>query len=383
MTRASAVLSIVLLTTACAAGGSGAREEPTVGDASSRAPLFAVPERQLSQLQLAPVQASAWDTEVHTTATVDWDADHTSQAITQVSGVISRIVADLGREVKAGEPLLYVGSPDLAAAVAAYRKASNRLALAKRTLQRSADLLEHGAIAQKDLEAAQADFNDASTEDQNDLQALRLFGVTAKEIEEAGRQDVPITPELAVRAPVSGTVVQKLVSPGQYIQAGTTICFAISNTTTVWVQGHLRDSELPAVRVGDPAEVRGGAGDRAFHGTVSYLGAMLDPATRTTPVRIVTANREGLLKKDQFVDLVIHTSAPRNVLTVPVSAVLYSGEDLPIVYRQASTGRFARVPVTVGERRGGLVEIVSGLRAGDVVVGEGGLFLQFAQASGQ
>ncbi len=371
-------LPVVLLAAGCSRGPDPGKAPAT--SAGDRPALLTVAPAQLSQLRLARVESAEWTAEIQTTGTVDWDADHTTQAIAQVSGPISRMVADLGRRVEAGDPLLYVSSPDLASAVSSYRKAANRLDLARRTLDRNTDLLANHVIAPKDLEASQADYNDAFTELQNDLQALRIFGVTAREIDEAQRQNVLISSELAVRSPIRGVVVQKLVLPGQLVQAGATTCFFISDTTTVWVQGHLHDEDLGQVRVGDPVDVRAQVAAAPFRGRVSYIGAMLDPATRTTPVRVVTGNREGLLKKDQFVDLVVHTSARRQVLTVPASSVLYTGENLPIVYLQVGAGRFARAPVQLGAQREGRFEVRSGLHAGDTIVAEGGVFLQFADA---
>jgi cobalt-zinc-cadmium efflux system membrane fusion protein len=375
--RAAIVVPVLLLVAGCSRAPDAGKAPASNG--ADRPALFTVASAQLSQLRLMRVETAVWTTEVQTTGTVDWDQDHTTQAITQVSGPISRIVVDLGRRVAAGDPLLYVTSPDLAGAISSYRKAANRLDLARRTLDRSTDLLAHHVIAPKDLEASQADYNDAFTETQNDLQALRIFGVTAGEIDEAQRQNVPIRSEMAVRSPIGGVVVQKLVLPGQLVQAGATTCFFISDTTIVWVQGHLHDEDLASVRVGDPVDVRAQVAPASLGGTVSYVGAMLDPATRTTPVRVVTANRGGLLKKDQFVDLVVHTSARRSVLTVPTSAVLYTGENLPIVYRQVEPGRFARTPIRVGAQHDGRFEVLTGVREGDTIVAEGGVFLQFAE----
>ncbi len=376
MKPAILVLSVLVLAAGCRPAPDPQQAAPKGGD---RPALLTVPPAQLPELHLMPVGTATWTAEIQTTGTVDWDADHTTQAITQVSGPISRIVADLGRRVAAGDPLLYVSSPDLANAISSYRKAANRLDLAKRTLDRDNDLLAHHVIAPKDLEAAQADYNDAFTEVQNDLQALQIFGVTAREIDEAQRQNLPVRSEMAVRSPIAGVVVQKLVLPGQLVQAGTTTCFAVSDTSTVWVQGHLHDEELGSVRIGDPVDVREQGAPAPLRGTVAYVGAMLDPATRTTPVRVVTVNSRGVLKKDQFVDLVVHTSARREVLTVPTSAVLYTGENLPVVYRQVEKGRFARTPIQVGAQRDGQFEVLSGLRAGDIIVAEGGVFLQFAE----
>ena len=103
-------------------------------------------------------------------------------------------------------------------------------------------------IATKDFEAAQQDYNDASSDVENSLQALKIFGVTQQEVDDAQRQGVAINSQLAVRSPIAGVVVQKLVSPGLVIQAGMTACFTISDVSTVWVQGHIYDRDLESIR---------------------------------------------------------------------------------------------------------------------------------------
>ena len=318
---------------------------------------------------------------VRTTGTVDWDADHTTQAITQVNGPISKLLVDLGSRVIANQPLLYVSSPDVATAISTYKKARNHQDYSRKTLDRSKDLLEHKVIATKDLEAAEQDYNDARAEVENDLQALKIFGVTEQEIEDAQHQGVPINPQLAVRSPISGIVVQKLVTPGLVIQAGTTACFTISDNSTVWVQGHIYDRDLEAVRVGDVVEETDSSFRRTFHGVIGYIEALMDPATRTTSVRIVTKNPDGLLKKDMFVDAVIHTRSGRNILTVPTSAILRNDENLPFVYLESSEGKFAQRLINVGAEQGDETEIVTGLKLGEKVVAQGSVFLQFANSN--
>jgi cobalt-zinc-cadmium efflux system membrane fusion protein len=342
--------------------------------------LFTVSKQQLTHLKITPVRKTTWSTVVRTTGTVDWDADLTTQAITQVNGPISRILVDMGARVKAGDPLLYVASPDVANAISAYKKARNREDLTRRVMERSKELLDRGAIAVRDFEGTQADYNDAVTDVQNSLQALKIFEITQAEIDQAQRQGVPISPELAVRSPIAGVIVQKLVSPGQFIQAGTTVCFMISDVSKVWVQGHIFDRDLPAVRVGDVVEQSNPSMAQTFRGVVAYIGAMVDPATRTTPVRIVTENPRGLLKKDMFVDAAIHTRTRKDILAVPVSAVLHDEQNEPFVYVERESGKFAQRQVKVGAQQDGLVEIVSGLSAGDPVVSEGSVFLQFANS---
>ncbi len=282
------VLPIAFVQTGCEAKK---YESGGVSSESSPQPrLLSVRSDQLERLRLAPVRTTTWSVTVRTTGTVDWDANHTTQAITQVSGPISRILVDTGAMVQKGDPLLYVSSSDLSNAVSTYRKARNQQEFTRRTLQRQQELLARGAVAQKDLEAAQAAFNDAGTDVHNSLQALKIFNITKDELDNAEKQGVPISPEMAVRAPIAGMVVQKLVSPGQLIQAGATTCFMLSDVSTVWVQGHIFDRDLPSVRVGDAVDETNASLPTVFHGVVNYIGAMLDPTTRTTPVRIVTSN---------------------------------------------------------------------------------------------
>ena len=342
--------------------------------------LFTVPQDQLSHLRIVPVRRTSWVISVRTTGTVDWDADHTTQAITQVNGPISRILVDAGSRVAAGDPLLYVTSPDVANSISAYRKARNREVLTKRVMDRQKELLDLGAIAAKDYENSQSDYNDSTTDVQNSLQALKIFGITGQEIDQAEQQGAAIRTELAVRSPISGVVVQKMVSPGMLIQAGVTVCFMISDVSTVWVQGHVFDRDLPTVRVGDTVEETNPSFDGTFRGTVAYIGAFVDPATRTTPVRIVTQNPKGLLKKDMFVEAVIRTNSRSDIMVVPVAAVLRDDKNEPMVYVQVEPGKFAQRPVTIGTQQDGLVAIAGGLTDRDNVVSDGSVFIQFASS---
>ncbi len=340
--------------------------------------LFTVPPDQMARLKTIQVRGISWQVAVHTTGTVDWDQDHTTQAITQVNGPISRILVDLGTPVKKDEPLLYVSSPDVANGIATYRKARNREAFNKRIVDRMKELLDRGAIAVKDYESSVADYNDATTDVQNSLQALRIFGITSADIDAAEKQGAAVNTELAVRSPIAGVIVQKLISPGMVIQAGQTVCFAISDVSAVWVQGHIFDRDLPSVKSGDPVDETNPSFNRSFRGSVSYIGSSVDPNTRTTPVRIVTQNPGGLLKKDMFVDAVVHTAVRSRTLVVPVAAVLRDDKNEPIVYVQQEPGKFAQRSVSIGEQQNGLVAIASGLQDGETVVADGSLFLQFA-----
>ncbi|HWC98300.1 MAG TPA: efflux RND transporter periplasmic adaptor subunit [Candidatus Sulfopaludibacter sp.] len=379
MRRLPLALGLVLICLQPACRKTEQSEAKSKEEAKSEQPgLFTVQPDQAARLKTTQVRAANWQVAVHTTGTVDWDADHTTQAITQVNGPITRILVDQGTPVKKDQPLLYVSSPDVANAVATYRKARNREAYNQRIVDRMKELLDRGAIAQKDFQSSEADYNDATTDVQNSLQALRIFGITSQDIDTAEKQGTPVPTELAVRSPISGVIVQKMVSPGQVVQAGQTVCFSISDVSTVWVQGHIFDRDLPSVKSGDPVDETNPSFGHNFRGTVSYIGTFVDPDTRTTPVRIVTSNPGGLLKKDMFVDAVVHTGTRSHTLVVPVSAVLRDDKNEPIVYVEREPGKFAQRSVTTAGQQDGLIAVTSGLQEGETIVSDGSLFLQFA-----
>ena len=222
---AAALPALFVLQGGCGPSPS-AQERPAEQAKPAQAGLFTVSADQMAHLQTVTVGTRTWQSSVSTTGTVDWDADQTTQAITQVNGPISRILVDTGAKVKAGDPLLYVASPDVANAISNYRKARNREAFNRRIVDRMHILLDRGAVATKDVESSEADYNDARTDVQNSLQPLRIFGINQQEIDQAEQQGTAISTELAVRSPITGVVVQKLVSPGMVIQAGTTVCFS-------------------------------------------------------------------------------------------------------------------------------------------------------------
>ena len=336
---------------ACGGGsrrrGAGRRKRPprrrprAAGGGAAPAGYFTVPADQLPHLKIVPVRKTTWATTVRTTGTVDWDNDHTTQAITQVSGPITRIVVDTGTRVKAGDPLLYVASADITNAISAYRKAKNRFDLAQRNLDRSKDLLEHKALSQRDFESAQADYNDAV-----DRPADGAAG--AEDLRRHARRRSPrpssrtsrIRPELAMRAPIAGTVVQKMVLPGQFIQAGTTAAFVISNTSTVWVQGHVYDKDL---RVGARRR-QGGRAQRVVPADVprrrSRTSATCSIRRRArrrcaSSRRIPTACSRRICSSTSS----IHDKTTRDVLVVPTAAVLYDEQNFPFVYVQVAAGQ--------------------------------------------
>jgi RND family efflux transporter MFP subunit len=190
----------------------------------------------------------------------------------------------------------------------------------------------------------------------------------------------PPTFEVPVKAPIGGEVVEQDVSAGQLIQPGSTQCFLISDTSKVWVLVNVYQNDLPYVRVGDPVTIQTDAYPQIFHGRISYVAASLDPNTRTLQARIETANPGEKLKKDMYVSATVDAGKIANAIALPDAAVLRDTENEPFVYAETGQDQFGKRQVTIGESVNGQTEIKSGLKPGDHVVGNGSLFLQFANS---
>ena len=170
------------------------------------------------------------------------------------------------------------------------------------------------------------------------------------------------------------------MSVGQLLQVGATQCFVISDVSTVWVLVNVYQKDLPYVRVGDTVTIQTDAYPDVFHGRISYVAASLDPNTRTLQARIETSNPGQKLKKDMYVVATVDAGTIQNAIAVPDSAVLRDSENQPFVYVEVAGNQFGRRAVTLGESLKGQTQVKSGLSPGERVIGDGSLFLQFANS---
>jgi membrane fusion protein, heavy metal efflux system len=275
----------------------------------------------------------------------------------------------LGQHVSKGQPLAAVASADVASAVAAYRKAAVASANARRVAAADRDLAAHNGISEREAAQAQTDAASAEADRVAALQALASMGAGPS----SGLNGI-------IRAPVSGVIADKTVTPGELLQAGSSTAFTVANLSQVWVMAQIASSDLASVGVGDAARIDPGNGTGPFRGTVQNIGAAVDPNTRAVVARIVAPNVGGLLKKQMFVDVSIESGRVSTGLLVPVSAVLHDDENLPFVYIALPDGSFARRHVTLGYRDSQNYQVTSGLESGDRIVSKGALFLQFMQS---
>ena len=368
-----ASLLLALAVTGCTGG---TPVEKTASADTSKAGLFTVPKDQMDHVQVVTIQPTDFPRILRLNGAVAFNGFLTTPVITQVGGPVSRLVVSPGQQVTKGQPMLYISSPDYSLLRATYLKARDTHSLAHRNYARAQDLYAHHAIAERDLQAAESAEIQAQADLQAAEQSLKILGVPQPDT----LVERPVSPEVPLLAPISGEAVERLCSPGQLIQAAATQCFTISDVRTVWVLANVYEEQLAYVHVGDQVTIRTGSYPDVFHGRISFMGAALDPTSRTLQARIDTANPNGKLKKDMYVTATVVAGKISGALLVPDSAVLRDAENEPFVYVEVSQGQFGRRQVKLDGSFEGKTQIVSGLKSGERVVGDGSLFLQFANS---
>jgi membrane fusion protein, heavy metal efflux system len=292
------------------------------------------------------------------TGTVLPDIARTVPVITLASGRVVDIRARLGDTVQKDQVLLRVRSDDVTGGFDAYRKAVADELLARKQLDRTKDLYEHGAMAQQDLEVAQDAEDDAKTTLDTATEHLRLIG------------NDPTNPSgiVDIAAPISGVITDQEVTNGASIQSYSNNPFTISDLSVVWVVCDVYENDMPTVRSGQTADVKLNAyPDRTLKGTISNIGALLDSTIRTAKVRIEVANPGGIMRPGMFATATFYSVEKHTYTSVPSSAILHLHDrDWVFIPTQ---GKFRRTEVTSGAQLpNNMQEILTGLQPGQQIV---------------
>jgi membrane fusion protein, heavy metal efflux system len=376
-----AVLALAFVLTACSSKDREQANKMTsfsaTASSSSVPQLFTIPEDQMSHVQVVTVRPTKLSRTLRLTGAVAYNAFKTTPVITQLGGPVSRILVVPGQKVKVGQPMLEVSSPDYSQLLDAYLKAADSYRLADKNYTREQDLYQHHAVAQRDLEQAESDRNQARADLNAAEQGMRILGVkNPADLAKTANSSA----QIPVLAPISGEVVERLVSPGQVVQAGQTQAFTISDLSTVWVLANVYQADLASVRSGDDVSVQTDAYPGTFHGRISYVSPALDPNTRTLQARIVVDNPGEKLKRDMYCTVTVSAGSISNAIAVPDSSVLRDDNNQPFVYAAIGANQFGRRDVEIGQSENGQTQILKGISVGERVVGDGSLFLQFANS---
>jgi len=372
------LIASLVLVSAC--GRSSDSPDPAVA-ANKPSNLTLTPAQQ-ARVRIDTVVSSRFTPSISTTGTVAFNGDRSTQVLSPVSGPVTRLIVQPGASVARGAALATVSSPDFAAAIGDYRKAVATATNLQRIAEQDAQLFKTDALSRRDLEQAQTDADAAVADRESALEQIRSLGIDPSAAA-AGSAGSSANIPGVIRAPISGTVVERLITPGQLLQAGSTPAFTIADLSTVWVMANVFESDLASVHKGEHVTVTGDVSPTPFEGTVDYVGALVDPSTRATSVRVVVRNRGELLKRDMYVNVSIQGDHQRAGILIPADAVLRDDENLPFVFVASGTGpdtQYARHRVVLGARVGDKYEVTSGLNVGDRIVAQGALFLQFAES---
>lgn len=292
---------------------------------------------------------------IRTVGKVDVDETRLAYVNTKIAGWVTKLYVDYtGKEVKKGQPLLSLYSPDLVTAQEEYLLALR----ARRT--------ETGPEGFKEVAEAQDTLLESAR------RRLQLWDITGEQIEELERTGAPRT-EMTIFAPSNGIVLEKMVLDGAYIMPGMNL-YKIADLSRVWVLADIYEYELSFIVIGQKAQVTTPyLAGRRFHATLSYIYPTLDPMTRTVKVRLEMDNPGLMFKTEMFTNVEIAASQGRK-LTVPVEAVLDSGAR-KVLYVEKEPGTFELREVRTGVRTGDLIEIVRGVKAGEKVVTSGNFLI--------
>lgn len=371
-------------------GNAVARSETATGDSDG---AFRPSDTQWASLKLAAVRQVAFRDERATDGKIAINDDTTTPVFSPYSGRVSRLIARPGDHVERGAPLFAIeasefvqGQNDLVTAVAGVDKARSRLQLAQQVEKRQRELLAIKGGALKDLEQAQSDLVNA----QGDMRSaeitlaaarnrLRILGRSDDEIAQLEKID-RIGAETIVNAPIGGTVIQRKVGLGQYINTGATDpVFTVGDLSAVWLVANVRESDAPKMKVGAQVEVSVLAyPGRIFNARLSYVAPALDPNTRRLPVRAEIQNPGRELLPEMFASFRIVSGDSRLMPAVPQEAVVYEGAQARVWVARPNEKTVVTRPIEVGTTTNGLVEVRKGLNVGETVVASGTLFIDRA-----
>lgn len=294
----------------------------------------------------------------------------------RVPGRIVAVYVNLGDQVKVGDRLLLLDSPQLGAIQLEYRKASIGLTVQEKAFERAKTLLAQKVISMEEYQRAEGDYQKALAQVHESEEELHLLGMTEQDIKRLMTADLPHAQvaQVSLRASIPGEIVERNATVGEVVDPNK-ILFTIADLSTVWVRADFPEQQTARLKVGLSIELRVRAyPEEVFSGRILYVGAMVDAATRTVMVRSEVPNPDRRLRPEMFADVVLLTEE-QPMLTVPRTAIQQAG-DRTVAFVVRGPRRFERRVVAIGETAGEYVEVMGGLAEGDEVVTQGSYSLK-------
>jgi cobalt-zinc-cadmium efflux system membrane fusion protein len=344
---------------------------------------------QLHQLEVVKVESYAFLDQRSAIGQIAFNEDASTPVLTPFSGRVTRLIAKVGDQVKRGDPLLEIDSPEqvppqneFIAAQSARNKARSQLNLAQIVEKRARDLYEGKAAPFKDLQqaeaqlaAAQSDMRSTETAFEAARIRLRILGHADAEIADL-EQTGAISRVTRITAPIDGTVISRKVGPGQHVRSDSAeALYVIADVSTMWLKAQIFEQDIAFVRIGQEIEAKvAAAPNRTFTARIANMGSASDLATRRIMVRSEIGNPDGVLKSEMFATFKIGVAEPSVTPAVPIDAVIRES-DLATVWVQTEPMLFKRRVVEIGIQQNGLTQIRRGLAVGEQVIARGAIFV--------
>lgn len=334
-------------------------------------------EKMASRIKTEEVKLRPDTREISIAGKIQYNEDRLSKISSPVVGRATDIKAKLGDRVSAGQLLMTIESPDIASAYADFYKSRSDVAFAERGRRLAADLYETKAIAQKDLQQAQNDYLKAQAEFNRAKSRLLALRVPEETLEKQSDEPPPVQIVFSLKAPLSGTVIEKNVTLGQLVGADPAQnLYSVADLSTLYFVGEIFEKDIAQIHINQEILMRVDAyPGETFRGKIHYIGDLVDPASRTIKIRGEVGNPTGKLKPEMFARISVQTRGSKEIASIPQSAILREGEE-EFVFLALPDSAFRRTRVTVGARIGADAQVTEGLKAGDRVVTEGGLLLK-------
>ena len=361
------------------AEASGASASADSAPKADKADGVEVDPKMMANLRIEQVREQTLHRLLTATGKVQFNEDHMARVLAPLPGQVVDLQVRVGDTVRKDQVLFSIRSREVAVLVTEYLESQRDLDLAEKTHTMTKDLFEHQAASRIAFQQAASDLAKAQAHVARAEEALHVLGLDPKEIEKTGglRSLIPVL------APQSGNLIERAVTPGQFVQADSTALLTVADLGTVWVLVDVFESDIHSVHPGDKVKVTAAAyPDRPFMASVDRISDKVDPETRTLKVRLLVSNPNLLLKSEMFITASLELSERTTGVTVPAKALL-SEDDKSYIFVAAGERRFERRLISATPDGSGRMLVTSGLRAGDRVVTEGSLLLSFRQKQSQ
>jgi cobalt-zinc-cadmium efflux system membrane fusion protein len=356
----------------------------TIQDVNVEQQYVVLTDKQAANLKVMAAEQRAFRTLKNAVGSIDFNQNMLVQAFTPNPGRIVDTPLNVGDEVKKGDTLFTIDSPDLLQAESALLAAAGVLELQTRTLARVKQLLKTGGGAQKDVDQSTSDQQTAEGSFKAARDAVRIFGKTDAEIDRIVA-DRKVDSILVVPSPISGRIIARNAAPGLFLQPGNAPApYSLADISTMWMVANVIETDAPDYKIGQPVEVRVPAyPDEVFRGRVTTLGLNIDPNSHRQLVRSVIDDPQHKLRAGMLASFTIETEPPKMSVSVPSDAIVREGDGTMTVWVTTDGQRFNRRSVKIGMEQNGWRQILDGLGAGEKVASTGAIFLsnKFANAA--